>query len=269
MRRRYLLSLSAAGLVGVAGCAARDGGDGGNGDATATGTDAETPAAAVTVSRVRVLPSLVGLTTPDSLGVVGDAGMRYVLVTVAVADTDRAPDREQFVLEVGGAEYAPTTDLGSADLADYHALGEDVYAADDPAGDLPFEVPRRESPPDVSLAWAGASTLLPAVGDGLARPGTTFSVESFAATADGGQVTAAASVTNTGDTTDWFVAGVNRQGPSVAYAPVTGVAFEVAPDETREWTHVETVGNERGDAEFSLVTETETYRATVTVGDDD
>jgi len=261
MHRRRLLSLCGAGVVGRAGCAGETPGDG-------TGTD--TPDTAVTVKRARALPWLVTLTTPDSVGVTGDDGERYVLVTVDATAAETTPAREEFTLSVGGEMHTPATDFGfGGSLESYHFLGPPVYRAERAGGDLPFAVPERESAPTVTLTWPGfdGEWTLDGVGETLARSASGFEVESFGAEVDGPDaVTLSATVRNTGDARGWFVGALNREGPAVAYRPITGTAFEVDADETETWTHVDDTLGSTGPATYGFRTASERREASVEVG---
>ena len=263
MHRRRLLSLCGAGLVGLAGCA---------GETPGGGTDTPTPTAdtAVAVERARALPWLVALNTPDSIAVGGDDDERYVLVTVNATDADEPPAREAFTLSVGEETHTPTTDLGfGGSLDSYHFLGPSVYDAERPSGDLPFAVPERESAPTVALTWPGFDDerSLEGAGEVLARHDPSFEVESFGAESDdAGEATLSATVHNTGDARGWFVGALNRTGPSTAYTPVTGTAFEVGAGETETWTHVDDSVGSSGTATYRFRTASERRQASVEVG---
>lgn len=280
MHRRRLLAVSAAGLLGTAGCTAD--GDAGTTptDSTPTGTPRETdtptptptgPQPSVTVERTRVLPSLVALNTPDSADVVGEPGERYALVTVDAGDADAPPAREDFSLSVDGTSHDPTVDIGYGQGLNYfHALGASIYGVEGPSGDLPFVLTPTETRPEVRLSWPDGETALEGVGEALARPSTTAEVESFTAEiTDRGSVGLSVTVHNTGDARGWLVGAMNRRGPSVAVAPVTGMAVEVPPGETRGWSYADDdPTDDQGTAEYTLRTASENYETSIEVGGD-
>lgn len=279
MHRRRLLAVSAAGLLGMAGCTTgEDEGttptDTSPTDSPATDTPTPTPTSpqpSVTVERTRVLPSLVAMDTPDSVDVVGESWQRYVLVSVDASGAGDPPARDEFTLSAGGESHAPETAVGYGEgLTYFHALGAGIYGADDPSGDLPFPVPTAEDAGAVRLSWPGGERVLDGAGDALARPSTTFTVDSFTAEiTDRGTVGLSVTVRNTGDHAGWFVGAINRRGPSVAVRPVTGAAVEVAPGETGEWSYADDTAGGAGDggqAEYTLQTGSGTLETTVEVG---
>jgi len=272
MHRRRLLAVCGAGLAGVAGCTGDSGeADPPRTDPTADRTDpttgSTTPPSDLAVTRTRVLPALVAMNTPDSATVYGESGERYVLATVDATDATDPPARGAFSLTAGDRSHEPTVAVGYGEGLTYrHFLGEGIYTAETPAGDIPFAVPSGAADP-VTLSWPGGETALDGVGEALARPTPSVSVESFEASVEDGAVTLSVTVHNAGDARGWFVGAVNRRGPSVAVVPVTGVAVAAAPGETATWTREDDgLYGSSGTAEYTLRTGEDDHEASVEVG---
>ncbi|PSQ39259.1 hypothetical protein BRD10_03365 [Halobacteriales archaeon SW_12_71_31] len=249
----------------------RDGGDGGaSGMRTTSTTTTRTtttmqttptatartpvPAPNVSVERERVLPQMVALSTPDLSAVYGDHDERFVLLTVDATEEANAPARESFTLSVGDRQHSPTVDVGGWSLEYYHALGsETIYDSDARAGDLVFSTSPTDTARAVTLSWPGGEATLDGVGAALARPATTFEVESFEAEShEPERVTLSVTVRNTGKARGWFVGAANRRGPSVLHIQATGFAVEAASEETATATRVDDGIIDGGTAEYTL-----------------
>lgn len=245
MRRRALLAAIATAGTVSAGCLGDDTDPNAGGTTTPTPSDAGTndPATAtdetatptavdgeVTVENLALQQGLVVPNTPDSIAVQrGDH--RHLWATVSVSGTP--PEIGAFALDVGSTVYAPL----SADDHRAYRTGwgdEQYYDASTGTSLLLFELPTQVDDPDVTLR-SPVSTAF--VADSLeerlaATPPSTSAtlVKRYDETPDR---PVAVEVTNEGDITTRFVAAVNREGPAIAYTPVTRVSVLLAPGETR------------------------------------
>lgn len=183
-----------------------------------------------------VTPSLVGLDSPDSIGTFGNRERQYV---VADAVSDGAnPARDAFALDAAGESYAAKT---ARDVVPTGALWG-LFDPSDSVGSDPllFEVPKPLDAEAVVLRWPGGEHRLSEERvEKLSRP-TTFEVTAFSApesVANGEELTLELTVENAGESDGTFVAGLNRSGPDVAYAPVEAVLLDVVAGDAETWTH--------------------------------
>lgn len=272
MRRRRLLAALATGSVALAGCAQQDttGDDGTTPEDTpATPDDKETPDGkqtpdtpgkdiSVTVDRVRVLPEVVALDSPDSIGTYGDRGQQYLLAKISTDGGKLA--RGDLRVVAGDASHNPLERLDGHRRSIWE-YGELYFVDDNTAGWVVFALPNPLSITDgetLELAWPGGAQQL----DDDTRTRLSQGPTSFAVSVDASEeasmnspATLSVTVENTGDVPGTFVGALNRIGPRVAHAPVEAVELDVSPGEQVTWTHKfeldrETVENGRDRFDF-------------------
>lgn len=204
-------------------------------------TTEPTPTADVRLREVTVTPSVVALNSPDSIGTYGASDSQFVVV--AVGARERLPfDRGAFSLTTDEETYDPTT---PRDVTGQYSLwGFDDPYEPGPGGYLLFEVPKPLDADRATLRWPNGEHRL---GDDhvrrLARRPTSFEVREFSApdsVTTYTEATLTLTVENVDSADGTFVAGLNRVGPEIAYAPVESVSFDVAAGESETWTHAYT-----------------------------
>lgn len=249
--RRDVLRLAGGSLPFLAGCVAGPpAGDAASPEsatetsrrtATTPATTAPTttePTADVRIREVTVTPSLVALNSPDSIGTDGDRDDQFVVA--GVGSRGRLPfDRAAFELATEETTYAPTA---ARQVTAYGMLwGHGDPYEPETGGFLLFRVPNPLAADSVALRWPdGERSLSEDALRRLRRPPTTFAVREFAAPASvttGSEATLTLTVENVGDADGTFVAGLNRTGPEIAYAPVEAVPLDAAAGESATWTH--------------------------------
>lgn len=265
-RRTYLIS--SATLVATTGCLGPSS-DGASGDGESTPTepnDDTTPTA--TPSQVRfettaVQPGYITRSSPDSIGVLEDAG-QYLLLEGSHEDGP-VPKRSEFGLQIGDERLTPEQ------LQTLYRDGEypPIYDTEAPSGWLVFGVPEDVSADSATVSWPGGEWTVPSdVVESLTEPPATFEVtfDAPATVAKGETPTLTMEVTNTADVPGTFVFAMNRVGPAIAYTPVRGDAIEVGAGKTvtETWNgkqpdadasvtyHLNTVGNGQFDREIEL-----------------
>jgi hypothetical protein len=289
MHRRTFLGALAAGVGGLAGCIdggqAADSGDSQGGAAdtddpttartptTDTATDrttdtagstdsategddpAQTTVTADIVTDLFAVPEVVAPDSPDSFGVFGERGEQFVVAMLDTTVAESVPVAD-VSLSADGQSFPATTEVGYGawELFD---LGEAYDPEDYPQGWIVVPVSKPLEVDTARLTWPGGEHVL---GDDalarLARPPTTFAVESFEVPETvtvGETMTATATVTNTGDTDGTFVAALNRSGPLIAYAPQAAVRLSVAAGATETWTFEYTADPMGGLSERSVM----------------
>ncbi|WP_115864006.1 hypothetical protein [Halorussus litoreus] len=261
MRRRQLLALSGSLLAGSAGClsaSAPEATDPESTDTTSTeshrtterSTTAETTSTETTstveyadlaVELDALQPGLVTMNTPDSIGVSG-RDQRYLLVDVSTGEGGEAPARDEFAFEFDGATHRPEPMDEPWRVWRFYD-DEDALYDRGSGGLLVFEFPEAEkgdfdSVPEFPLTWPGGewqpdetlrrrlSAPEPPLSVSLDVPETLATHES---------PTVSVTVENEGDLPGRFVAGLNRIGPRVAYAPVARVSMLVPAGESETW----------------------------------
>ncbi len=267
MRRRQLLALSGSLLAGSAGCLSASAPEATDPTSTESRTTTESSTTAETTSTKptstepttettstveyadvsveldALQPGLVTMTTPDSIGVSG-RDRRYLLVDVSIGEGGESPTRDEFAFEFDGATHRPEP---MEDPWRVWRFYDDEGALYDrgSSGDglLVFELPEAEkgdfeSVPEFALTWPGGewqpdeqlrrrlAAPEPSLSVSLDVPETLATYES---------PTVSVTVENEGDLPGRFVAGLNRIGPRVAYAPVERVSMLVPPGESETW----------------------------------
>lgn len=235
MRRRSLLALAAT--FATAGCV----GSWNDPPTDATVTPVPVPepedsptrgqsaTGAVDVTAAAVQPGVVTPTSPDSIGLLDDAG-QYLVVTV---DGD-APDKPAVEFRFDGAGYAPGTFRQGL-----YRDGEWGVSYGDDGGPLVFALPETGYGTDAELAWPGGSWApSPTVVERLEDPVPPFSVSldgpEMATAGDEPRLTV--SVTNGGEGAGRYVLALNRIGPRVAYTPVARISGELSAGESERRT---------------------------------
>jgi len=263
MRRRTVLVALAAGTAALAGCTEQVIGDGDD-DGPETPDDPQTPApngddektpdskpetdVSLSVEHVTVLPAVVALDSPDSIGTFGDRSSQFLIAKIATDDGKLT--RQDLGLSAGDASYQPVDHIGENQRALWES-GEFYFQTEDDAGIVVFEVPKPLSGADtdgVTLSWPGGSQALGKnVRTRLAREPTSFAVSVDASAEASVDSPAELSVTveNTGDVPGTFVGALNRIGPLIAYAPIESVILTVPPGEQKTWTHTFTLDREK------------------------
>ncbi|PSQ18787.1 hypothetical protein BRD00_04320 [Halobacteriales archaeon QS_8_69_26] len=254
MRRRALLrSLAGLPAAGLAGCLGSDGDAGRTPTGTTPGGDpateppatdppasptdppatpTATPAGSVSVAVESLQPGVVALTTPDSIGVDG-TGYQYLFL--AVEASDPAPEPGAFAFRMEGEHDPVGPDEVPRDWWRIRRTDGTLYDAESRSGLVAFELPNAAGDgADPVLSWPGGEWR---PDETLRERLTTFdppmSVEFGVRETDGGDhPTLSVTATNAGDVPGRFLAGLNREGSSVAYRPVQRVSFTVPAGES-------------------------------------
>lgn len=248
MDRRTFVATGGLLVTGLAGCSGGDGSDPATDDGNDPTTDGGAPTPGTTtqqteqttettatygdldVSVEAVQPGVVELISPDSVGV-HDASGQFVYVQVESGE--RSPPREAFALRFDGRSHAPEK------LDDYRLYrernGEGVYSRASGTGWILFALPETGDASDAAVTWPGGEWALPERARerlASAPPELSVSVEVSDPLPVDEQPTLTVTVTNEGSTPGRFVAGVNRQGPMVAYIPVARLSVPVPVGES-------------------------------------
>jgi len=246
MKRRTLLATAGAtAAAAAAGCLS----DAGGGEPTDTTTDEPTDRTTThtgtttgttdaSVSLDAYQRGVVVLDSPDSIGVrEGDSAFLYLSVE---SDAENPPAYDEFEFDFDGKTYPPE----SPD--DYQLWRErQTPAYENGSGWLLFSLPESGDADDARLSWPGgewqAGESLRAM---LAAPLPDLSVEyDFPETVvQGESPDLSITVENEGDVDARYVAGLNRSGPRVAYAPIEAISMRVPAGETKEWTLTDDYG---------------------------
>lgn len=235
MRRRHLLALAAS--LATGGCA-------GSGTGPATGStvtpvpvpESETgrtrsgsATRSVDVTAAAVQPGVVAPSSPDSIGLLGDAG-QYLVVTVE----GDAPEKAAVDFRFDDTSHSP----GEFEQGLYRDDEWGVrYGAD--GGPLVFALPETGDGTDAELVWPEGRWLPPAsVVERLEDPLPPFSVSldgpETATAGEDPQLTV--SVTNEGEGVGRYVLALNRIGPRIAYTPVARISGELSAGESERRT---------------------------------
>lgn len=279
VNRRRLLAACGAGLAGLTGCVSSPGDADGADDRSPTGSPSATPTPSRTPTGspsrasgtidgldVRVdslAPAVLQLYT-DAYGV--DADGQFLFVHLS-ADDGAAPERANFEFRLAGASHAPATDQRVRDVARYYDDREGRYDAAAGEGWLLFRLPETVSRADDAALLTPDGEWRPGAGirERLAAPAPDFGVEWAPPTEveRGTKPDVGLTVTNGGAVARRFVAGINRQGPAVAIAPVVAVSKLLPAGETVSWTvtdafdvgdrTTEGVGDDEPDFRYGLV----------------
>lgn len=281
MNRRRYVAICGAGLAGLAGCLGGFGDGDGAGDPTTTGPSGRTgttppDGVALSVSPERLQPGVVTMTSPDSIGVRDAGGKQYLFLRLDVS-AGTPPGRDDLAFRFDGAEHAPFVD-------DRHRLWRareeeaDRYDAESGSGWLLFELPDRGDASDAALTWANGEWR---PGERLRRrlasppPSLALAWTVPESVPAGSEPTIGFEVANEGDVAGRFVAGLNRIGPRVAYAPILAISRRIPPGETVSWEvtdsydvgspGTEQTGDDEPDMTYSLDWTGETRRRDVRV----
>ncbi|MXR43084.1 hypothetical protein GRX01_17280 [Halobaculum sp. WSA2] len=248
MRRRHLLALCGATVGGLAGCTGdseRPSSNGSEISNTQTGTPTQTPTEAVDSSHLSVeldalQPAIVKLATADSLGI-NDRG-QFLFLELSVT-TGEPPARSDLVFRFDGEEFGPSEARGARDLYRLYDDKEHRYDAETGNGWVLFNLPESRDTTDISLHWPGGewqpdSTLQAR----LTAPEPTLTVEwSVPETVSAGiEPEITFTITNNSDQQTRFVAGLNRTGGGIDYAPVAAISRPIPGEETVEWSLTDT-----------------------------
>jgi len=258
MRRRTLLAACGVGVAGLAGCTTDSRADEtGNGTRTGrTDTAARTDgtpdggSARLSVGVDALQPALAQLAT-DSLVLTGGDGAQFLVLDVAVEDGD-PPARSQLAFRFDGEEYAPAEVETARDYYRYYTDREGQYPTEGGEGWLVFRLPETGDAAGAGLTWpGGVAAVGPEVRERLSAPAPPLSLEWMPPETVplGAEPEVGFAVTNEGALPGRFVAGLNRTGPSIAYAPVSALSRLVPPGETVEWTVTDTLDVDRVDDE--------------------
>jgi hypothetical protein len=184
-----------------------------------------------------VLPEIVALNSPDSLGVYGNRSTQFLLVEIIRAGK-KLPS---LTLTVGRGSYKPLTQTGSGHPR-IEGYGELYGAGEDDTGLAVFRLPNplRIGDRQLALSSSGGSQLLGAsVRARLTRPPTSFAVavETVDELSVGDAAELSVTVRNIGSVDGRFVGALNRAAPLIPYIPVAGLELAVPAGETSRWAH--------------------------------
>ena len=282
MNRRRVLASIGAGVGGLAGCLGGPGAESRAGSpATAPSGSTGTPRpddVALSVSLDRLQPGVVTMTAPDSIGVRDADGKQYCYLRLEVS-AGTAPARDDLAFRFDSEEYGPFED-------DRHRLWRareeenDRYDAERGAAWLLFSLPDSGDASDAALTWADGEWR---PGERLRRrlasppPPLSLSWSVPETVPAGSEPTIDFEATNDGDLPARFVAGLNRIGPRVAYAPILALSRRIPPGETVAWEvtdsydvgspGTEQAGDDEPDMTYSLDWTGETRKRDVRVSD--
>jgi hypothetical protein len=263
MRRRTVLAALATGTAALAGCTEQVIGDGED-DSPETPDDPQTPApngddektpdskpetdVSLSVERTTVLPEVVALDSPDSIGTFGGRSSQFLVGRITTED--KKLTRQDLQLSAGDASYQPVTTIGNHQRALWQS-GEFYFESDDTDGVVAFKLPKPLSGADsdgVTLSWPGGSQALGKhVRTHLARKPTSFavSVEASAEASVDSPAELSVTVENTGDVPGTFVGALNRIGPLIAYAPIESIVLDIPAGEQETWDHTFTLDRDK------------------------
>lgn len=225
MRRRALLAAVGTTATGLVGCLSQSD-DGTTPGPTATTADTATPTP-LSVTFDALQPGLVTPTTPDSIGVRGDAG-QYLSLSVT-AESGSIPPTGDFAFTFDGKRHDPLS------FEAFYGQPWRLRSDESDAELLFFGLPDSGTASDVTLTWPGGEwTPGPAIRERLAAPLPRLDVSvSIPETVPRDEpATVTVTVANDGSLDGRFVAGLNRVGPMVAYTPVERFSFRVPAGET-------------------------------------
>jgi len=274
-RRRFLATVAAVGAV--AGCiddGEPDGPTTGNGGETATDTLTPTPrdadgvengtaapddgADGLVVESMTLQHGLVVPETPDSI-VVGAQDHRYLWVRVTT--TESAPNLTDLSLSIRSGTVDP---LDADDRRIYRTgwAGEEYYDGTPGTRLVLFELPLTVDTPRMTFqSPAGQVRATDAETTRLGRSPPSMSASLQKRYDETPEKPIVVQVTNEGDVDGRFLGAINREGPSVAYTPITRVSVPVEAGETQSVpitdsvTHrTATPGNSEPDMTYHLRT---------------
>jgi len=240
MHRRDALVGTAGVVAALAGCLSDEGSPGGD-DSDTDGTDGRAETADDPridgVELDTLLPGVVETTSPDSVGVRGDADSQYLYLNVTVAeDADPIPG-DDFTFALGGRDHGRAT--YDHEFEHWRSGDGSGYSSDTGTGWLLFELPEAPDDPGAcALQWPGGEW---AAGESLRErlvapiPDTSVSVTVPETLAVGDQPTLSVTIANEGEYPVDVPLAVNRVGPRIAYAPLNAARITVPAGETTTW----------------------------------
>lgn len=236
MKRRGIVSVLAASLVGITGCTGRSFRGSADEQPSTTGqttTPERTTTPTLSIAALTLQPGVVSRMGADYVGV-SDGAEQFLYLDVTV-DEGTPPSPGSFRFRFDGETYAPVDDLDGL----WKTRTSDPYTEDEGAGWLLFRLPETGEATTARLEWSGGEwqpgaalrqrllTPSPPMSASMSVPETMRSEEKPAVTVR---------VTNDGSVAGRFVAGLNRSGPNVAQIPVGSVSVAVPAGETVERT---------------------------------
>jgi hypothetical protein len=206
-------------------------------------TESPTPADAVAVNAIDVVPELVAFDSPDSTSTVGKADEQFVVATVSASD-DSGPRYGEFELVAEEDVFQSLTEVENGRAHRLWPRNGGPYTTGG-SGYLVFQLPNPITTDSVALEWPGGSFELSSEAiSKLTRPPAEFLVyEVSPELQDDGlaDVGVEIEVRNVSSVDGTFVGALDRVGPNVAYTPAKAVVFEVPAKETATWTHTFTL----------------------------
>jgi hypothetical protein len=138
-----------------------------------------------------------------------------------------------------GQEYSSSDATTATDLYRLYHDNERRYDADSGSGWVLFELPETGDATDVALTWSGGRwepdrTLRERLAESFPLLSLEWTVPAEVTTNT--EPTIEVSVTNETNRDGRFVSGLNRTGPSVAYAPIESISRRIPAQETVPWS---------------------------------
>lgn len=240
VHRRKFLGLSVGGFVATAGCLA-DGINSKNSsqitttstpDITETETPTPEPASVEDIFMAGLQSARIELTTPDSIGIVGQGAGKSLFVSVETGQ-ENPPDRSEFQFKLNETVTDPmekTRDLWRRSEPEF---GNEYTPAE--GGWLAFDLPEIAGDTESArLHWPGGSWQLPTeYHDRFGSPIPTFDlvVDAPDTVPVGSSPAVRATFENTGSEWGTFLLTVNRFGPWTASTPEMAVRRPLEPGE--------------------------------------
>ncbi|MFB6178799.1 MAG: hypothetical protein ABEI77_03630 [Halorientalis sp.] len=246
MRRRTLLSLCGACTVGLTGCLSESGrdqpttADQSTDEVTSTDDTADGGSAAVSVAVDALQPGVITRISPDSIGV-GDDDGQYLYLTLDVTSGE-SPAPDEFAFAFDGQSHSPYKTSKSYPLYRTVENQGSRYDAEDGVGWLLFELPGSGDATNARFTWPGGEWRPDEMlRNRLAAPAPPLSVSvDVPETIErNSSPTLSVTITNDGDLPGRFVAGLNRSGPRIAYAPLARLTTLVTAGETKTVTYTD------------------------------